>query len=625
MALDELAARPNTRTTSLLRKLCARLEKASAQVNISDNPFVAYMQRNQKEESNVQLAKLSPFERMDHCRKCLVKLDNQGWSRSYHQRQFHEDFLRACCKSFWKLERSGQFARDHGRILVQNNWDHLSQEILISTPRRFGKTISVSMFAAAMIVSCPGLECSIYSTCKRISQKLLRNIQKFIMLACEQNLENQQLRTIRQNMEEVVLQGPAGPQDVRVVNSYPSKVTPDHAKVCFVHLFISKSQLARLCVKPRVQPHRYICYIQAMLKSPVHLYVLICVLCIVVAALIAQVCFIKHIFPIQPSVKVKEVKRNTSTWPTVVPLSAMLIEFPSNYSTIPEQALALPALPKQSSHNKQADKLWQKQYYQTHRNVFNNKADFPAIKHLVERSGLCASNNPILIGGVNEGQFLLQVVQLCPNATIHGFEIQPSIFKTTQAKVQNLTNVHLHNKGWGERSQSGLQIGGSGGTAGLYQTKGTRFDDWGMQDVTSSTVALSEWCTERGIGTTSYVVIDVEGYEPKVLRGMKLDRIENQKRFPHIQFELGGTWARLDPRHGGENEWSQFQAARFMQSWNYRLFLIGMERWMEVSAEFFEPGPHMLEERNNGKFVQGNLLCLHNEYSLPPIMKTVTS
>lgn len=236
MALANLKTRPNITTLQHLEKLLQRLKSENTRAKVSNNPFLAYMQQNNFSEENVELSKLSPFERMDHCRKCLIKLDNQGWCRSYHQRQFHEDFLRACCKSFWKLERSGQFARDHGRILVQNNWDHLSQEILISTPRRFGKTISVSMFAAAMIVSCPGLECSIYSTCKRISQKLLRNIQKFIMLTCEQNLENQQLKIIRQNMEEVVLQGPAGPQDVRVVNSYPSKVSIQLCKslLCFI-------------------------------------------------------------------------------------------------------------------------------------------------------------------------------------------------------------------------------------------------------------------------------------------------------------------------------------------------------------------------------------------------------
>ena len=38
------------------------------------------------------------------------------------------------------------------------------------------------MFAAAMVFSAPMLELSIYSTCKRISQKLLRNIVKFLDL-----------------------------------------------------------------------------------------------------------------------------------------------------------------------------------------------------------------------------------------------------------------------------------------------------------------------------------------------------------------------------------------------------------------------------------------------------------
>jgi hypothetical protein len=67
-------------------------------------------------------------------------------------------------------------------LLQGNGWNNLSQEILISTPRRFGKTISVSLFAAAILYSAPRVELSIYSTCKRISQKLLRNIKKFLEL-----------------------------------------------------------------------------------------------------------------------------------------------------------------------------------------------------------------------------------------------------------------------------------------------------------------------------------------------------------------------------------------------------------------------------------------------------------
>jgi hypothetical protein len=118
-----------------------------------------YLSTAAKEECN-------GFQRMQKCRQGLEAIDRRGWQRSFHQRMFHDNFIRACARIFWKREKHGVFARDHQRILEVNGWDHLSQEVLVSTPRRFGKTISVSMFAAAMLYSCPNLEMSIYSTCK---------------------------------------------------------------------------------------------------------------------------------------------------------------------------------------------------------------------------------------------------------------------------------------------------------------------------------------------------------------------------------------------------------------------------------------------------------------------------
>ena len=169
-------------------------------------------------------AKRDPLEYMQLCRKYLAKLDTLGWNRSYHQRLFHDDFLKACTRSFWKLEAPGQFARDHQKVLRVNSWDHIAQEILISTPRRFGKTISVSMFCAAMLLACPGVEISIYSTCKRISQKILRNVQKFALLIADSDYGSLNFAVKRENMEEINLQGPLGNTDVRIINSYPSKV-----------------------------------------------------------------------------------------------------------------------------------------------------------------------------------------------------------------------------------------------------------------------------------------------------------------------------------------------------------------------------------------------------------------
>lgn len=163
------------------------------------------------------------FERLDLCRKALEALDRRGWERSFHQRLFHDNFLRACAKIFWKTAEDGEFQRCHEKILESNGWDSLRQEVLVTTPRRFGKTISVSMFAAAMLYSAPKLELSIYSTCKRISQKLLLNVSKFLSLIYME-MGTQPMKVVRQNMEEIVLHGPEGVQDFRVVNSYPSKV-----------------------------------------------------------------------------------------------------------------------------------------------------------------------------------------------------------------------------------------------------------------------------------------------------------------------------------------------------------------------------------------------------------------
>jgi hypothetical protein len=77
------------------------------------------------------------FLRIAKCREALCCIDRQGYTRSFHQRLFHDHFIRACARIFWKTEPAGSFARCHQKILEHNGWDHLSQEILVSTPRRY--------------------------------------------------------------------------------------------------------------------------------------------------------------------------------------------------------------------------------------------------------------------------------------------------------------------------------------------------------------------------------------------------------------------------------------------------------------------------------------------------------
>eukprot|EP00961_Rhodomonas_salina_P298032 3937739-Rhodomonas_salina.2 len=132
---------------------------------------------------------MNGFARMQACRKALQALDRRGWDRSYHQKVFHDQYIRACARIFFKHDGPGAFDRAHQKILELNGWDSLPQEVLISTP----------------------------------SQKLLRNIVKFLE-TIYMELDIAPNKVLRLNQEEVHIKGTEGAHDVRVVNSYPSKV-----------------------------------------------------------------------------------------------------------------------------------------------------------------------------------------------------------------------------------------------------------------------------------------------------------------------------------------------------------------------------------------------------------------
>ena len=193
--------------TGLYESLDALLQEERQQLQDTRRSSTLAIQLHMRSFSNTEA--MDGFKRMHLCRQALDALDRRGWNRSFHQRLFHEEYLKSCTRVFFKRDGPGAFARAHSRVLELNSWDSTPQEILVSTPRRFGKTISVSMFAAAMLFSCPNMELSIYSTCKRISQKLLRNIVRFLQIVFVE-LSIQPYKFIRLNQEEVHVAGNEG-------------------------------------------------------------------------------------------------------------------------------------------------------------------------------------------------------------------------------------------------------------------------------------------------------------------------------------------------------------------------------------------------------------------------------
>jgi hypothetical protein len=50
-------------------------------------------------------------------------------------------------------------------------------EVMILTPRRFGKTVSVAMFVLSMMLCLPGVRVCVFSTGKRASSGLMQEIK----------------------------------------------------------------------------------------------------------------------------------------------------------------------------------------------------------------------------------------------------------------------------------------------------------------------------------------------------------------------------------------------------------------------------------------------------------------
>jgi hypothetical protein len=66
----------------------------------------------------------------------LQEIDRRGYARSAHQIRFHDSFIRACGRVIYRAD----WGTSRPTIMAKNNWAKSPSEILISTPRRFGKT-----------------------------------------------------------------------------------------------------------------------------------------------------------------------------------------------------------------------------------------------------------------------------------------------------------------------------------------------------------------------------------------------------------------------------------------------------------------------------------------------------
>ena len=107
-------------------------------------------------------------------RTLLKKIDEKGFERSPHQLRFHSAFERCTARIIYRDSWSTQ----RPQIMSHNGWVSDSSEVLISTPRRFGKTFRCGIRTCLrthrnplLFVSVSPRSIAIYIACMALSMR----------------------------------------------------------------------------------------------------------------------------------------------------------------------------------------------------------------------------------------------------------------------------------------------------------------------------------------------------------------------------------------------------------------------------------------------------------------------
>lgn len=157
-------------------------------------------------------------------------LNNMGLKRSALQMRFHNMALQANARNIY----GSDFDKCQEEIFNKNGGNtEIRHEILVQTPRRFGKTTMVAMLAAALAVFVPGIRIGIFSTVQRTSKKLMEEIFKFVCAipGAKERVGAHNKEELHINPTETAQRGwgrkkvAADPANVSIIYSYPASVS----------------------------------------------------------------------------------------------------------------------------------------------------------------------------------------------------------------------------------------------------------------------------------------------------------------------------------------------------------------------------------------------------------------
>ncbi len=198
-----------------------------------------------------ELREVSGDERLRRLRSTLEAL-YEHFPPSQHQREFHDAFLNACLGQIYGKDLNKHLIR----ILRALRTDRLQSEVMICTPRRFGKTMAVVLYIAAWLLSQPDADACIYSIAGRTSNMFSAQVFNAIV-----TLLGNADRVKTFNQETLVVVNDYG--GTSVMHAYPSnsKIRP----------LPPRDRGAARALNPSFSPRR-VRYARELHKAPLYLW-----------------------------------------------------------------------------------------------------------------------------------------------------------------------------------------------------------------------------------------------------------------------------------------------------------------------------------------------------------------
>ncbi len=207
--------------------------------------------------------------------------------------------------------------------------------------------------------------------------------------------------------------------------------------------------------------------------------------------------------------------------------------------------------------------------------MYCNKCDFPLHHALLETWVVHhgkKQTGTVFVVGCNDGSDVAHLVNrpwYTPRLRVYAWEMQEPTFMSAR-RLLAASNASVEVLHGGISDQSNAVCMREGGEGTYINTRARQScEDRCCGGTRVQVQPWSRFVDAHEISQVTFALVDVEGHEASVIRGMELET--RSATFPIFTFELGSAWVSF--KHAGN--WTQQSTATYLTRLGYELFLIG--------------------------------------------------